>query len=373
MLGTVAALSVALIAIFTNVPVQMETLRIACLIFGIAVPAFAVWATASSYPALQRLESDVVPGAIRKLVEDQSLRICGGILALFPLVALFFATFSLNWNPAWVLAGFVLSLGISIDASIFLLLCLAKLLDPQSLLESNSSTSTRELIERLEFLGDVGERASLEGNAHLARHAVTEIVALFSKNSQKSEYEVILACTLERLDLIQRAAIAKRQQALLCHLISLYAALSEEVAKERLRNATHPLHHLGVSARSAMEKDMPEVAVKASLALVQLGGRIIQRIDPSKVSLQEFYISIVSHLEDIAKETFRKDKSISPDILAHPFREIRKLFEEDSLIDREDVQTILKAIQRILDDFAALSSIVQHLPVDSDENSTDRS
>jgi hypothetical protein len=133
-------------------------------------------------------------------------------------------------------------------------------------------------------------------------------------------------------------------------------------AKYDMTMTSHPLYFINKFIKEAQNAHMPDISIKVSLALVEVARVIGTELDITYVNIQETFFSIISQLEEIAKESFRHDKSTSIKILKQPFRDLKELFNTEKLAKHQDAPVIVADIDRVLGEFDALELVMKTIP-----------
>jgi hypothetical protein len=126
--------------------------------------------------------------------------------------------------------------------------------------------------------------------------------------------------------------------------------------------ASHPLRFLGLFAVKAQEKDMKETALKASCTLLGVAHAILDDIDITYLEIKDPFFSITNAMEELAKGSFKKDKSMNIGLLMQPFLELKTMFSADKVKDHQDTPAIIQNIDRVLGEFDALQVVMNTLP-----------
>ena len=89
---------------------------------------------------------------------------------------------------------------------------------------------------------------------------------------------------------------------------------------------------------------------------------IPREIDIQYLEIKEVFLSIILYMHEIAKETFRQDKESNLKLLAQPFRDLKATFKKEPLVGHQDTPVIDRMINSILEEFAALESVMTTMP-----------
>lgn len=145
-------------------------------------------------------------------------------------------------------------------------------------------------------------------------------------------------------------------------LVSAMGKISISAAGYDLSLMSYPLHFLGKFALAAMEQDLGDAGERASCVLVEVAREVVEKVDLTYAELQEPFFTLIGQLENIAKEIFRKDKSVSFRILTQPFDDLKALFRSEKMVAHQDTPIIIGDIDRVLDEFTQLETVMKTIP-----------
>lgn len=126
--------------------------------------------------------------------------------------------------------------------------------------------------------------------------------------------------------------------------------------------AGEPIERIGQLGLDNMETDKRDLGLKTTRLLVQIFKRIGSQKRAEKGSLENPTLTLLCTLENIAKESFRKNKETPIPLLAEPFKEIETLFTEGTCSTYPEAPVILQKTRQVLSDFANLELILRTLP-----------
>lgn len=127
--------------------------------------------------------------------------------------------------------------------------------------------------------------------------------------------------------------------------------------------AVLPLHTLGGFAAYSQDEGYDDVMVKASLTLQELARIVAQAEEVKNVGAALFFQKIVSHLHHLAEEEYKKDKSISLDLITAPFRGLKESLEGLGSEERHpESDQMVAAVDQVLGEFEALELVLQKMP-----------
>jgi hypothetical protein len=107
---------------------------------------------------------------------------------------------------------------------------------------------------------------------------------------------------------------------------------------------------------------MQEAGNRATLTLLEVCKVIIEEINLQYVDIKDPFLSVITYMRDIAKDAFRKDKSVNIKVLIMPFNDLKKLFKNEKIASHQDAKAILQSIDHVLEEFSMLESVMNTLP-----------
>jgi len=93
--------------------------------------------------------------------------------------------------------------------------------------------------------------------------------------------------------------------------------------------------------------------------------------DGRSEQLREPLLTLVGQLELLAKESFRQDKKTEIKVLTAPFLQLKVLFSQESLKNRTDIKSALRAVDSVLADFQNLELVMNTMPTISTNDETE--
>lgn len=339
------------------------------LAFALFFPLVSAIILAGSYTALQNGELTGTPKSLELLRADQKLKIALIFLFIWPL---------LSWIPmgshTW--AFLLILIGLGLDAARFLLLRLLDHLNPFQLIGLLEEASVHFLnknqqlsvCETIEALGEMGTKGIRRGNSTLANQTVNvletigERILNVEKNSGKDTLTYMILFILQQMELLFKAAVDTGGGLSLGHLITNVSKLASHAAKVDLSLTLYPLHYLRRMAKKAVEEGHLDVGVKTTLSAQALAKEIAQLPSLESQELEPPFHCLIDIMEEVAKETFRKEKSTPIALLMHPFLDLKTLFNEPQLINHQDTPAIQKQLDRIIGEFQALDALLKTMP-----------
>lgn len=395
MIGTLfsafLALIIALAPLFLNLP-AIDPSFLSGMMIGVALLLFFLfyYIITASWSPLTSAEQTMTPRVTEMFQKDWHLSYLYTWTGFFTLISLALA-FEISYlnlvSFHYALALWIFLLGLSLDALHLLTYRLSSYFNPSAvvrLFAEKAKSCIRndkgsELLEWVDALAEVGHRAIERSNVSLCTAAMDEIPPIakgFLESSRSighldlntkeignfDHVSYTLFYILQRLEFINDYAIEKGFENVCSAMISCVGKTAIYASKCDLTLATYPLHSLGKIAKSAQSHDMPEVGVKAILMLTEIAKVILTEIDITYMEIKDPFLSIISNLEEITKETFLKDKSINIKVLIQPFQELKLLFSTDKAANHQDAPLIIQNIDRVIGEYESLELVMKTIP-----------
>lgn len=363
------------------------------LIFsGILLLSFALVRMMILAP-LQRAEQNLTPRLFNLFLHDSLIKFQGLALGLFPLFSIAILI-EINYyhfvNTFISFAIWLVLFGIAIDILYLLITRVTSYLNPIYVVDHFAAEAEHAIrieddvelchwidalaevsikaidqtlpslsIQTVENLQDVAQEY-LESAKSLAHHITEENKN--DKYNHQDRVSYILFYLFQRLELINEKALAYDLEPVNSTLITELGKIAVNAAKFDLSMATYPLHYLGKFARRGQECKLDIIAEKATCTFVEVAKIIVEEVDLKYLDLKEPFFSLIQHLEDIAKEMFRQDKTIKIAILIQPFAELKELFQSEKMATHRDSPTVIVDIERVINQFEQLELVMRTIP-----------
>ena len=365
--------------------------------------ALSVILSSLSWSALQRQERECAPGIAELLRRDFELKLSQLYLVFFFLssLALLYALPNSSLGPTLALIWLVMA-GVALDLLLYMKNRISHYLDSSfalTLLSKVAHSSARagdeaKLCEQMDALFEFGSKALLRGEVTLCRRVVDELQSVIkhyldvakgipyqeaSTEGGALHYGDKVSFTtlyfLERAEWLYRVTLEKRVDFLLTSELLALAKIALYGSKYDITIGALPLRLLGRLARESSERDeLGEVADRAFLTLFEVGRSLPSELDLKYLEIDKLYITLIGDMHKLARASFSRDKSQDIALLQEPFRELKVLFSKEPLADHRDAKAIITAIDRILEEFAALETVMRTMPPPNkpDESSLSR-
>lgn len=347
---------------------------------------------AFAWTPLQRAEENLTSRILELFQKDRYFRFFNFWIIFFALasVALLLDLVFFKFLPSNILAAvWVFLFGFSLDALYHFYKRTMMYLDPfaatkmftKKANESVQEEHEQELCEWIDALTEISIKTIKSNSSSLCIHCIEALQNItrhflasqksISHHNQDKETKALgitdkvsftLFYIFHRLESINQLALEMRMEYICSTLISIMGKIAVYAAKYDLTIASYPLHFLGKFALSAQNNQFPEIAVKASLTFLEVSKTIINEIDLTYVDLKDPFLNIVSHLDQLAKNAFRKDKTTSISWLTKPLKDLKELFADPKVASHQDTPVIIQNIDNILAEFSTLELVMRTIP-----------
>lgn len=389
MIGTLFSLVVALFIVFRPLPVEnisnLNMLGIILIIISILFILVQTLITLYAWGPIQKAEQNLTPHIAEIFKSDRNLRYTNLLLFLFLIVTYLIVMdiiFIDTFNKMYLAAGWTILLGLAIDLLNHFLKRVMDYLNPFTIVEffkQNGETSIREgddreLCKWIDALSETTIKAIHRNSLSLCDRTINEMQLLcreyleakksISHPEEAAENTVsyTLFFLFQRLELIYDRALQNRLEPICSAIVTTLGKIVVYAAKYDMSMASYPIHYIGKFAKLAQKHKLQEVANRAIITLTEVSKIILDEVDIRYANLKDPFLSMITHMQDIAKETFRHDKTISMQILAQPFHDLKKLFQEEKVASHQDTIVIIQNIDRVIEEFKTLEEVLRTLP-----------
>ena len=349
---------------------------------------------------LQNTVKSITPRLFDLIKRDKFLLFSTAAMFVFALLNFFFAydPTPLHHNLTLLFAIWLVLFGIILDLFHFSIKRVSNYLNPYSIIqfftqEAKKSVQADEDNQLCLWIDDLSEIASKAIDQHsisLCSNALDQmpIIAQFFMESAKSighigpvaekaqnkedaetalgkdadEVSFILFYIFQRLEYINDKALKYKIEPICSSIISILGKITISAAKFDLSLAGFPVHYIGKLTARDEKGGYPEIGVKATFTLLEVAKTILSEVDFTYSDLKDPFLSIISHLEDIAKATFKRDKNTNIKVLIQPLRDLKQLFTSDKAAQHQDTPIIISNIDRVIGEFETLETVMKTLP-----------
>jgi hypothetical protein len=341
---------------------------------------------------LGKLEQKLIPNLLELVRLDRPLKIGRYFLFLFPLLSYLCAillTIEQFPHREWLVAGWVIAFGLSLDLILDCWKRLVNFLNPSHLVNYLTKAAKKAvagekdsaLWRLLDSLAEIGLRAVERSKIALGSQALQAFPSIIQsfftssksisrvnqdakieKETGKDEASFTIFYLLQRLELINDRALQKRLETICRQMIMSMGKIVVYSAKYDLSMVSFPTHFLTKFGLKAQQHHFDEVGVLTTSTLLEIAKTIVTDIDTTYAELQDPFRAIINGLEALTKATFKKNKQTNIAVLVQPFEELRKLFQTEKMVNHRDTPTILLEINRVLEEYAALDEVMRAMP-----------
>jgi hypothetical protein len=322
-----------------------------------------------------------LPTTISSLVRKNPLVVLAHVYTfVFPLLSLALA----GIHTIWALALWFVLLALAIDSFGYYLRKISATFSSSTGLEAiyNNAVktlpkdNTSELCESFDALSEVAlksidTKSILNGKE--AIEYIRELSQEFFRETRKKKFTVdstgknldvsdrvnfTLSYLIQDFDMLYSKVINEGIEPVANEIILSLGKIALYAARADVSFAQIPLRTLGKYALFAQHKGYSDVVFRAIITLNQVGRLFLTEQDVLLQDLKEIFLTIVSLLEDITKDSFKRDKSTKISVLQQPFNDLRAALKDPRLANRDDIQVIDADIGRVLGEFDALEMVV---------------
>ena len=237
----------------------------------------------------------------------------------------------------------------------------------------------KDAFDWLDGLIETACKSTRKGSAHVASYALEQILvlvegyvgaaskslraypALSSQTSLLDRVNYLSVYVCKRFEWIFRCALAAKMDTVAEEVIGVFGKMSLYLIKYHPTLAHVPLLFIEKCAKMALESNFEDVVVRANATLSELTKNYVAMATEKKESLKAITLTALSHLEEIVKATFQKNRETSPALLMQPFAEIGQMMGDAQFQEFPDRDAILQELRRILNQFSALDLIKQKI------------
>lgn len=395
-MGTIFAIILAGFLGFSAFTPQENAVSSVPAIIMIVVPTFLLMihglSLAFAWSPLQRAEQHLTSRIIEMFQKDRFFRFFNFWVVIFTVASMSIAIdlVFLKFLKEKILAIiWILLFGFTLDMLYHFYKHLMKYLDPFAVAEmftkkakeSVQEDREMELCDWIDALSEISIKTIETKSSSLCIHCIEGLQSIthnflesqksISHRTEDSEIKALgvtdkvsftLFYIFQRMETINQHALAKNMEPICSVLISVLGKIAVFAAKFDLTLVSYPLHYLEKFAKSAQDHNYPEIGVKASLTFVEVSKTIINEVDLTYVELQDPFINIVNHLDELAKKAFRHDKTTNISLLTQPLKDFKELFANPKVADHRDTPLIIQNIDRVLNEFATLEIVLKTMP-----------
>lgn len=349
---------------------------------------------------LQKAEKNTTPRIIDLFKKDIRIFYINIYLLIFSLLNFLCAYTFISWqaNQNALIAIWIVLLGIAADLLHHFFKRTLSYLNPFNFINILSEKAKKsilaerdtELCQWIDALTEIASKAIDRSSIALSSDAINEMQSIAknfmescksighlgpetqAENSKKvaeealgrdaDEVSFLLFYISQRLEFIYDKALKEKLEPVCSTIISTLGKLAVFSAKFDLSLTSYPIHFIGKLTKHAQEKNFPEIGVKATLTLLEVGKIIINEVDFTYANLKEPFLSLITYLNEIAKTAFQQDKTLNISVLTQPLRDLKELLQTGKAAQHQDTPSIIVSIDRALSEFDALDMIMKTMP-----------
>src|ERR1700733_3359305 len=390
MLGTLFSAIIAIFLFIDPLPFKEDNIAFFGITLFIVATLFFLVQTflfLFAWGPLQKIEQNTLPRLIQTFQHDSTLRYTRLFLIFFLLASYLIAIDALflgNFSIRVLLVSWTLLLGIATDMLHHLYKRAMRYLNPfegvenyyRNAFQSIQGGREDQVCDWIDAIAETTIKAMSKNSFALSLLGADKL-QLIAKNyleiaknftyasnasSAPNRVSYLLFYLFQRYEYIFDKAVAQKIELLCSNVISSLGKIAIYAAKYDMSIAAYPLHYLTKLAKRAQNEGMQEVGNRAMLTMLEVSKTIIKEVDLQYVEIKEPFLAMIGSMDELAKETFRRDKSISIQLLTQPFYDLKAVFSEGKVASHQDQPDIVKTIDRVLDEFATLQTVLSTMP-----------
>ncbi len=362
------------------------------MIAGSLILALGILAHCLVLIPLEKLEVSLIPHLIQSFHTTFVSKLTIFILGLFPLFSFLLAV-TIKSIPApwghWLIYAWVIALGISLDLLYRIWKNTCYFLDPSKqvdeiknrALNAVKNEKDQELWSSFDSLSEIASKSVDQGKIALGTQVLQSFPIILQnffassksisrvniddkveKETGKDEASYTLFHLLQQLEFINDRALRARMETVLRQMILTMGKIIISCAKFDLSMVSFPTHFLSKFGLKASQHHFGEVVDLTTSTLTAIAQTILTDVDVEYTELVPPFQSILTGLDAIAKETFKKNKDTKIQVLTQSFLDIRALLDTEKMSKHPDTPTIMQMINSILNEYDALEQMMRALP-----------
>lgn len=223
-----------------------------------------------------------------------------------------------------------------------------------------------EILHHIDKFTEVGSKALLDDSLSLCKNSLDHLLAFnqdyFTHNRAKDPESVryILFHFLSPVEMLFHKALDDQQEIIAEHALQTMGKIALNTANHNLPLATHPIVALGRMAHEAQDELLGDLGTKGSCFLFEIGRYILQETKLTQTSFRDPLVSVITFMHEISNTLFTQNKSLSPRLLKQPFNQLKELLKKKDT--HPDYDAVNGALERVLQEFDALESILRTVP-----------
>ncbi|GEM_PF-2674051 len=390
MVGTIFSILVAIYLFFNPLPENVAdhagTFSAILFLIGTLTLLTALAITLFAWSPLQQAEQTTTPGVIKIFTEDRQLKLTSSLIIAFLILSYVFAIdllFLQNLNPTYLLMAWTIVLGVTVDVTRHLLHRVMNFLDPQHVIEY-FGTKAEESVRKSDFqevcnwydrFSEIGMKALAKHNNSLCLTSIDKMRSLtksylaqamnihFNDEEEKGDHvNYTLFYLFQRIEMIYESALRLKLEPVCSYIITMLGKVAIYCAEFDISVAHYPLHYLGKLTNAAQKNNLEEVGNRASLTMLEISKIILEEVDLQYVDIKETFLTVVNNMHEIARESFRNDKSTNISLLTQPLYLLKELFQKGKAASHQDAPVIIANIDQVLNEFATLETVLNTMP-----------
>ena len=398
MIGTLFSIAIAILLFFYPHPEQIVPTPAGLMVGGTIIVVSSLFiliqtlVTIFAWGPIQKLEASFTPRVMAVFKKDRNLRYTNLLLIcflLFTYMIVLDAMFLQILHPLHALILWTIFLGVALDFLHHHLKRVMDYMDPFHVVDFFSAAAHQSILDEnfeevCDWIDTLAETSlkSIHHNSTSLSRLSTDKLRFIAENylavakgityheeeeppaegSSLNHVSYTLFHLFQNLEMIFDKALGQKLEPICGDVITLLGKIALYAAKYDITMASYPVHYIGKLAKKGQKNGLQEVGNRATLTLLEVCKVIIEEVNLQYVEITDPFLSVITYMQAIAKDTFRHDKTVSIKILTQPLLDLKALFREKKIAEHRDTQTILQSIDIALEEFAMLETVMQTLP-----------
>lgn len=347
---------------------------------------------ALAWQPLGKAENLVAPRLIEMYNKDSTIRAINFLIRVFPLITVLIVSDLLITGlipKNYLIAIWIILLGLVLDGLHLYIKRFQEFLDPfqsvklfsHAAKQSIADEQESQLLDWIDGLNEIALKAIQNTNTSLANHAVEEMQGI-AKNFLEASKSIshpaqdadtrklgitdkvsyILMFIFQGLEQIHNRAVDHHYENVCNTIMDVLGKIAIYAAKYDITLTTFPIHFIGKLTAKAQDNHLLEVPVRSSFVLTEVAKGIINDSDITYAELQDPFISIINHLDRMAKETFKQDKTTNIELLKQPLLILKGILANPKFANHIDASVINNRLDQVIGEWDALDIVLKTMP-----------
>lgn len=357
----------------------MNHLHFICILVGSAFLITWYLGRILASRVLQKTEEKLSPGIINLVQNDILLTISNVFIGIFiffsfltPLLISFYGSFIL-WIWFFLFAISLALLFYTFRKQLYYMNPF-DIVDAfvQQAKKSLRFKRTEEFVHWIDALSEIAIKAlrqtsiTLSDNVLKAIETLTKEYLLVARSLKGTEdpeqIYYSLGFILQRIDFINSQVVKEKLDPISNQILIILGKIAFYSSQYDPEMSGIPLHFLAKCAKEAQTNGISEANLKASIVFQEVAKNILDDEAIKRQGVKVPLLNLISHLEEMAKTTFRENKNTNILVLMQPFQDLKNTLQLEKNRSLVDSEIIISDLDRILGEFDALTMVLRNVP-----------